>query len=84
MEIDKTTLADLSVFDLEETFSVFNKVNLTLTSNGKDRLHEKLCNPLSSIEAITGVQQTIQLIISKEKYWPMQISNGTIKVVERF
>ena len=84
MEIDKTTLADLSVFNLEETFSVFNKVNLTLTSNGKDRLQDKLCNPLNSLESIRGVQQTLRLIIHKEKQWPMQISNGTIKVVERF
>ena len=84
MEIDKTTLDDLSVFNQEETFSVFNKINLTLTSNGKDRLQLKLCNPLNSLEAINGVQQTLRLIISKEKQWPMEISNGTIKVVERF
>jgi DNA mismatch repair protein MutS len=84
MEIDQTTLSDLSVFTAEEDFSVFNKLNLTRTVGGRDQLYQNLKQPLGSIEAIKGVQQTLQLIIKKEQYWPMRISNGTIMVVEKF
>ena len=84
MEIDKTTLDDLAIFNNEEEFSVFNKLNLTLTSNGKDQLKKNLITPLNNIEAIQGIQQTLRLIIQKEQQWPARITNGTIKVVERF
>ncbi|MBC7535305.1 MAG: DNA mismatch repair protein MutS [Ferruginibacter sp.] len=84
MEIDKTTLADLSIFNNEEEFSVFHKLNHTLTSNGRNMLHKCLANPLNNIALIQGIQQTLQVIIDKEQQWPMQISNGTIKVIERF
>ena len=84
MEIDKTTLNDLSIFNNEEEFSVFKKLNFTRTSHGKDQLKKNLSTPLLSLEAITGVQQTLQLILSQLDQWPMQITNGTIMVIERF
>ncbi len=84
MEIDKTTLNDLAVFNGEEDFTVFSKLNLTLTANGKEQLKKNLGTPLTTIEAINDVQQTLQFILTKEKEWPMQISNGTIMVVQRF
>lgn len=84
MEIDKTTLNDLAIFSGEEDFSVFNKLNHTLTSNGKEQLKKNLASPLVSVDAITAMQQTLKVILSKQKEWPMQISNGTIMVVERF
>src|SRR6187397_333250 len=84
METDKTTLNDLSIFNAEEDFSVFNIINFTRTSNGKEQLKKNLRTPLSTINAIEGVQQTVQLITERLSLWPMQISNGTIMVVERF
>lgn len=84
MEIDITTLSDLSIFNSEEAFSVFSKINGTLTSNGKEQLQKNLSTPLNGPDAIKGIQKTIQLIISELPQWPGQISNGTIKVVERF
>jgi DNA mismatch repair protein MutS len=84
MEIDKTTLNDLSIFEQEEAFSVFNKLNMTLTSNGKDQLQRSMLQPLHGLDAIQGIQETLRLIISKLPDWPMVITNGTIKVVERF
>jgi DNA mismatch repair protein MutS len=84
MEIDKTTLTDLSIFDKEEEFSVFNKLNLTRTINGREQLRFNFNTPLKSIEEIKGIQQTIRLIESRIEQWPMQISNGTIMVVEKF
>ncbi len=84
MEIDKTTLNDLSVFNTEEEFSIFNYLDQTLTSNGKEQLRKDLSKPLNTIEAITGVQQTLRTILNKQGQWPKQISNGSIMVIERF
>lgn len=84
MEIDKTTLTDLNIFDREDEFSVFNKINCTLTGRGKEQLYKNLTTPLPDIAAIKEVQQTIQYIINKKNDWPIFITNGTIMVVERF
>ena len=84
MEIDKTTLNDLSIFNGEEDFSILSKLNHTLTTNGKEQLKKTLATPLQKIEDIRDVQATLQLILHKEAEWPMVVSNGTIMVVERF
>lgn len=84
MEIDKTTLADLVIFDREDEFSIFNKINFTVTSRGKEQLKKNIGSPLPNIEAIKNVQQTLLYILSKKDKWPTQISNGTVMVVERF
>ena len=84
MEIDKTTLNDLSIFNGEEDFSILSKLNHTLTTNGKEQLRKTLATPLQKIEDISDVQATLQLILRKEAEWPMVVSNGTIMVVERF
>jgi DNA mismatch repair protein MutS len=83
MEIDKITLEDLSVFS-EEDLSVFNKLDCTRTTNGRAQLRINFNTPLNTIEAIQGVQQTIQTIIADQQLWPLQISNGTLMVIEKF
>jgi DNA mismatch repair protein MutS len=83
MEIDKITLDDLSVFS-EEDLSVFNKLDCTLTTNGRIQLRANFNTPLNTIDAIEGIQQTIRTIISKQQLWPLQISNGTLMVIEKF
>ncbi len=84
MEIDKTTLADLVIFDREDEFSVFNKINFTVTSRGKDQLKKNIGSPLPNIESIKNVQQTLLYILARKEKWPTIISNGTVMVVERF
>jgi DNA mismatch repair protein MutS len=84
MEIDKTTLTDLVIFDREDEFSIFNKINFTVTSRGKEQLRKNLLNPLVDVVSIQNVQQTIIAIKDNAKKWPLIISNGTIMVVERF
>ncbi len=84
MEIDKTTLADLVIFDKEDEFSIFNKVNFTTTSRGKEQLRKNLTESLANIKAIKNVQDCIGFIHLKKSYWPQIISNGTIMVVERY
>lgn len=84
MQIDPITLNDLSVFNAEEDYSVFNRLNLCQTVNGREQLREFFNEPLSSIEAINGVQQTIRCLMAGEAQWPVQITNGTIMVVAKF
>jgi len=84
MDIDKTTLADLVIFDREDEFSVFNKINFTVTSRGKEQLRKNILAPLADVDAIKNVQQTILFILKNKERWPTIISNGTIMVVERF
>ena len=84
METDKTTLADLSIFNQEEEFSFFNKLNMCTTSRGREQLYNNFCTPLKSVAEIYGVQQTVQCIINSQQLWPKQISNGTIMVIEKF
>jgi DNA mismatch repair protein MutS len=90
MEIDKTTLTDLSIFDTGsifeagEGFSIFHKFNFCKTSGGKAQLHTNFSKPFTTIDEIKGVQQTLQTILQKQHYWPTQITNGSIMVIEKF
>lgn len=84
METDKTTLNDLSIFNHEEEFSVFNKLNLTRTTGGRERLRQIFNTSLADIEAINNVQRTLRLIIEKQSQWPLSISNGSILMIHKF
>ena len=84
MEIDKTTLADLSIFHAQEEYSVLEKLNMTRTTGGRDRLHHMFQHPLKSIEAINDIQETLKLIIKHDQEWPLQISNGSIMMIYKF
>lgn len=84
MEIDAITLHDLSIFNSEEEFSIFSKLNFTTTIRGKEQFRHNLSMPLTSIEAIEAIQETVKSIIDKSNEWPTQISNGTIMVIENF
>jgi len=84
MEIDKITLTDLAILNVEDEFSIFNKLNLCRTIRGRDKLYDNFASPLHSIEAINGIQQTLQLILQHLEHWPQQISNGSIMMIEKF
>ncbi|MEO8174406.1 MAG: DNA mismatch repair protein MutS, partial [Sediminibacterium sp.] len=84
MQVDKTTLADLSIFHSEEEQSVFHHLNHTQTNGGREYLRHLLGNPLNTLEEILDTQQTIQLLMEVAKDWPITVTNGTIMVIERF
>jgi hypothetical protein len=84
MELDKTTLNDLSIFNTEEDFSVFDKMDFTRTLGGRERLRYFFSRSLNSIEAIRGVQQTLKSIQKNINAWPLTISNGSIMVIQKF
>lgn len=84
METDKTTLADLSIINMEEEFSVFNKLNFCRTAGGRHVLFQNFSTPLKTIEQIQDIQQTLRFIIKNEQHWPGQISNGSVLMIEKF
>ncbi len=84
MDIDKTTLADLLMFNSSEDDSVFSKLDMCTTSHGSEQLKIYFGTALKTQDEIVAVQQTLQLILKKQQQWPTQISNGTVMVVEKF
>ena len=84
MDIDKVTFNDLSIFNPEEEYSIFHKLNFTRTRGGRDWLVRFFSEPFNEVKRITDTQQILQSILRKEEGWPEIISNGTIMVLERF
>ncbi|HEV8081244.1 MAG TPA: DNA mismatch repair protein MutS [Chitinophagaceae bacterium] len=84
MELDKTTLNDLSIFNTEEEFSVFDKMDFTRTLGGREKLRQFFSRSLNTMEAIRGVQQTLKSIQKNTDAWPQTISNGSIMVIQKF
>ena len=84
MEIDNTTLADLTIFNAVDDISVFNKLNFCRTVGGREKLYDNFNNPQTSIETIRGIQQTLQLILQNLGSWPTEISNGSVLMIEKF
>jgi len=84
METDKTTLRDLSIFNHEDEFSVFNKLNLTRTTGGREKLRQIFSKSLSDISSIENVQKTLQLILEKRDQWPLFVSNGSVLMIYKF
>jgi DNA mismatch repair protein MutS len=84
METDKTTLNDLSIFNHEEEFSVFDKLNLTRTTGGRERLRQIFTRSLTDIESIKNVQKTLGIFIEKRDQWPLAVSNGSVMMLYKF
>ena len=84
MQVDKTTLADLSIFHSDEEQSVFNHFNHTQTNGGREYLRYLMGNPLNSVDLILDTQQTIRQLMEVAKQWPLTVTNGTIMVIERY
>lgn len=82
MEIDNTTLSDLSILNAESEFSVFSKLNFCRTAGGRHRLLQNFATPLKTIGQIQGIQQTLQFILQNEQHWPQQITNGSVLMIE--
>jgi DNA mismatch repair ATPase MutS len=83
MQVDKTTISDLSIFHSIEEQSVLHHLDFTTSVGGREWLRHLLANPHSDLKKIQETQETIKLILSKESQWPTTITNGTIMVVDR-
>jgi DNA mismatch repair ATPase MutS len=84
MELDNTTYNDLSVFQHEEENSIFHRLNFTRTLQGREWLFKFFGNPFKDIRHIQDTQKIVRAIIDNMDEWPLDISNGTLMVIEKF
>lgn len=84
MEADLTTYNDLHIFEREEDYSIFNKLNFSRTEEGRRWLHTYFQYPFSDARLIRETQDILRLIGSKMQEWPESISNGTLMVIGKF
>lgn len=84
MEADITTYNDLHIFQREEEYSIFNKLNFTKTAEGRRSLHNFFEHPFSDAKLIHETQNIIRLIADRMDRWPASISNGTLMVITKF
>src|SRR5689334_11428219 len=84
MQIDKTTFNDISIFHQEEEFSIFHKLNFTRTVGGKEWLRRFFTEPHNDLKRILGTQNIIKTLLAHIDEWPVEITNGTIIMIDKF
>lgn len=84
MEIDKTTLEDLAVFNREEQYSIFHLLDFTRTTGGKRELAQRFREPLTTHLKITDTQSVVRFLAAHLDDWPAEITNGTLMVLDKF
>ena len=84
MRVDKTTLYDLSVFHKEDEYSLFSKIDLTRTAEGRSVLYQLFTEPFDNLPDIIETQQILSLYQKKIQQWPLRITNGTLLIIEKF
>src|ERR1044072_9064716 len=84
MQIDNVTYNDISVFNQDEEFSIFHKLNLTRTSIGKEWLKKYFSEPFDDVHKIIATQNVIRSFLPHVGQLPEDISNGTIMVMNKF
>ncbi len=84
MQVDKTTLSDLSIFHSIEEQSVFRHLDFTTSIGGREVLRQLFSKPLSNLNTIQETQRILQLIVQNIQQWPLTITNGTVMVVDKF
>lgn len=84
MQIDSTSFNDISIFHEEEEFSIFHKLNFTRTVGGREWLRKFFSEPHNDLKKIIGTQQVIRTFMAHVDNWPVDISNGTVLVMDKF
>ena len=84
MRVDKTTLYDLSVFHKEDEYSLFSKIDLTRTAEGRSVLYQLFAEPFENLPDIIETQQILSRYQEKIQQWPLRITNGTLLIIEKF
>jgi DNA mismatch repair ATPase MutS len=84
MQIDKTSFNDISIFHQEEEYSIFHKLNFTRTVGGKEWLRHFFSEPHSDLKRILGTQAIIKTLLQHLDEWPIEITNGTVIMMDKF
>lgn len=84
MQIDKTSFNDISIFHAEEEYSMFHKLNFTRTVGGKEWLRRYFSEPHLDLKRILGTQTIIKTLLDHLDDWPIEITNGTVIMMDKF
>lgn len=84
MHLDATTYNDISIYHPEEEFSIFHKLNFTRTVYGKEWLRIFFSEPHHDLKKILGTQKIIKTLFDHLSDWPLEITNGTLLVIEKY
>lgn len=85
MQIDKQTLNDLDIFRAdEEGVSLFSIIDVTKTTGGSYRLHEKLMYPPDSFEKLLMQQKSIRYFAENETPLHLPMNDIQLKAVEEY
>ena len=84
MQLDKITFNDIAIFHQEEEFSIFHKLNFTKTVGGKEWLRRFFSEPHHDLKRIIGTQNIIKTLLTHLDDWPVEITNGTIIMMDKF
>lgn len=85
MQVDKTTLQDIGLFDNEESIGLITHLNYCKTNGGTELFEKYLSQPLSNQKAILIRQQALAIYIQQLQFVEsMKITNGTTLVIDKF
>lgn len=84
MVIDKITFNDISIFHADEEASIFHKLNFTKTVGGKEWLRRFFTEPHGDLKRILGTQTVIKILLNHLDEWPLEITNGTVIMMDKF
>lgn len=82
MQIDLTTLKDLSVFNGE--VNIFDLINQTTSSIGADKLKAAIIRPPATFAQLRDIQDAVRYWMRHRQEWDSAISNGTLIMLREF
>lgn len=83
MQVDKTTLKDLSFLG-SGSESIFQLLDHTTTQEGKECLRKHIQQPPGKFEDLVALQQDVQFFAIHTNVWTNSISNGTMVMLSKF
>lgn len=85
MVIDKQTLRDLEILSTQaEGNCIFEKLNRTQTSGGKQNLKHRFLNPCKSIQEIQKTQETVRFLRKNPTVWKIPFNDLFLKSIELY
>lgn len=85
MQVDKTTLQDIGLFDSEDSIGLATHLNFCKSNGGKYLLDQYLSKPLNSQTKIVARQDALNIFIQYHLFVSeMKITNGSSLVIEKF
>ncbi len=84
MQTDASTLQDLSIIHPDDTQSLLKKLDFCRSEGGRRKLKYLITHPHNNLEQIKGTEEILKLIRTQIHYWPEEITNGTIQMIDQF